>query len=140
MSSLYVRDTLRGWLRDPALGLVLPFIDTVNVEADAPKIGARVPWATLNFVSSFSETISYCGHIEERGSVDYIALGTAGVGDRELIAAAEHDVAIVLAQLDRYLTLREATPPDDFVQAGSVPWYTVSMTINYTYERPLVVA
>jgi len=135
MSSLFVRDTVRGWLTS-APGLVLPYVDTVNQEVNPPILGA--PWATLAFISATSQTISYCGLVEERGTFDYIALGPPGKGDRQLIAAAENDVAILLAQVDpaARLTLLRASPPEDFLQGGSVPWYTVSMVIEYQYIQP----
>jgi len=136
MSSLYVRDTVRGWLKS-ASGIVLPFFDTINAEVDPPLLNA--PWSTLVFVSANSTKITYCGLMEERGTFDFVALGQAGVGDRDLIAAAENDVAILLAQIDapHRLTLLRATPPEDFLQAGSTPWYTVSMVIDYLYEQPI---
>lgn len=135
MSSLYVREKLREWCRT-APGIVLPYFDTVNIE-QRPTVPR---WATLNFVASFSSKITYCGDIEETGTFDYVALGAAGVGDVDLITAAENDIAILLAQVDRRLTLLRATPPDDFLQAGSVPWYTVSMVVDYTYQRPAAAA
>lgn len=137
MSSLYVRDLVRGWSQDAGLGLVLPYVETVNVETDP-----RVPsWFTLAWVSAQATRITYCGSMEESGSFDFIALGKPGIGDRELLAAAEHDVAILLAQADPTgrLTLLRASPPQDFLQGGSVPWYTVSMVIDYLYEQPVPV-
>jgi hypothetical protein len=136
MSSLYVRDTVRGWLTS-APGLVLPFVDTVNREANPQILGA--PWATLAFMAPASQPISYCGLVEERGTFDYIALGPPGKGDHDLVAAAENDVAVLLQQVDPAgrLTLFRASPPDDFLQGGAVPWYTVSMVIEYQYIQPL---
>lgn len=135
MSSLAVRDKLRAWVADPAM--TLPFHDTINVEAN-PPVG--VAWCTLSFVSASATRINYCGGIEEVGTFDFIALGMGGTGDRELIAAAEHDVALLLQQIDpdHRLTLLHASPPEDFLQGGSVPWYTVSMVISYMYEQPAV--
>lgn len=133
MSSIYVREQLRAWLRDPAM--VLPFFDTVNRTAHV-----EVPyWATLSFVSAQTQTLTYCGHVEERGIFDHIALGPAGIGDRELFEMAEHDVALLVRQLDpgNRLTLLRAGAPADFLQGGSTPFYTVSMTIEYTFEQPL---
>lgn len=132
MSSLYVRNTVRGWCRDPAMRL--PFIDTVNVEESPP--GPQ--WSTLAFVTSQSQTASYCGHMAEQGSFDYIALGVAGIGDLELIEAAEADVALLLQKIDPLgrLTLLRASPPEDFLQGGSSPWYTVSCVISYSYAQP----
>jgi hypothetical protein len=135
MSSLYVRDLMADWMVNTP-GLVLPYVDTINREV-SPKQGT--PWATLSFVSALTQKITYCGHMEERGTFDYIALGQAGIGARDLIAAAEHDLALVMQQADPggRLTLLQHTPPEDFLQGGSVPWYTVSMIVDYLYEQPL---
>lgn len=133
MSSLYVRDTLRGWCMDPGLGLMLPFFDTVNVEVKPPA----PRWATVVFVSANNTPTTYCGGMEERGSFDYVALGVAGIGDRDLIAAAEHDVEILLQQSDPdgRFSLLWPSPPQDYLQAGSTPWYTVSMVVDYVFEH-----
>ena len=132
MSSLYVRETVRGWLRDTP-GLILPFFDTVNQEQhpDAPA------WSTLLFVNANASKVTYCGHIEERGTFDFLALARPGGGDAALLRAAEHDAAILLACGDARLTLLHAGPPDDFLQAGGVPWYTVAISIDYFYLQPL---
>lgn len=132
MSSLYVRDTVRGWCRDAAMQL--PFLDTVNFEEKPPA----PMWSTVSFVSAQTATTSYCGGIEERGVFDFIALGTGGVGDHDLIAAAEHDVALLLQQADpaHRLTLLRTSPAQDFLQAGGVPWYTVSFIVEYSYQQP----
>lgn len=133
MSSLYVRDLLADWMANTP-GLTLPYVDTINREVSPQQ---PVPWATLSFVSAIAQTITYCGHMEERGTFDYIALGQPGIGGRNLIAAAEHDLALVMQQADPggRLTLLHHTPPEDFLQAGSVPWYTVSMIVDYLYEQ-----
>ncbi len=134
MSSLYVRDTVSQWLTNTP-GMTLPFVDTINQEV-SPKQPS--PWCTLVFVSSTGQVINYCGGVEERGTFDYVALCRPGVGWRELIAAAEHDVALLLQQADPSgrLTLLHTSPPEDFLQGGSVPWYTVSMIVDYLYEQP----
>lgn len=132
MASIYVRNLMREWCSDAAM--TLPFYDTVNREIDP-----RDPmWSTLSFITALTSTVTYCGGIEERGMVDFIALGKPGIGDAGLLTAAEHDVALLLAQLDpeRRLTLLRSSPPEDFLQGGSVPWYTVSMVIEYVYAQP----
>lgn len=135
MSSLYVRDTLRAWMAGP--GMTLPFFDTINIE-QAQQRDAQTPWSTLVFVSALTQRMTYCRTFEESGSFDYVALGPPGVGDHDLIAAAEADVALLLQQVDPLgrLTLLRASPPEDFLQGGSTPYYTVSMVIDYLYEQP----
>jgi hypothetical protein len=132
MSSLYVRDMVRDWCRDPEMSL--PFLDTVNFEDKPPA----PMWSTVSFVSAQTATTSYCGGIEERGIFDFIALGTGGVGDHDLIEAAEHDVALLLQHVDPAyrLTLLRTSPAQDFLQAGGVPWYTVSFIVEYVYQQP----
>lgn len=133
MSSVYVRDTLRSWAATSE-GLVLPFYDTVNIEQrpDVPQ------WATLAFIQGSTEVVTYCGAIQERGVVDYVAFGLPGAGDNDLLEAAEHDVAILLSKVDRAgrLTLLRAGPPEDFFQAQGVPWYSVSFSLDYIYAQP----
>ena len=134
MASLYVRETVRDWLANSA-GMLLPFYDTINLEV-APEVPA---WSTVTFVTSSALVSSYCWQMQERGTFDFLALALPGNGDADLLAAAEHDLAILMAQLDLSgaLTLLQAGPPDDFVQAAGVPWYTVSMTVDYVYMQPL---
>ncbi len=134
MSSLYVRDLMADWLTTTP-GLVLPYVDTINREV-SPKQG--VPWVTLAFVSAITQKITYCGGMEERGTFDYIALCQPGIGWRSLMAAAEHDLALVMQQRDPSgrLVLLHHTPPEDFLQGGGIPWYTVSMIVDYLYEQP----
>lgn len=135
MASLYVRETVAQWLTLP--GMTLPYVDTINREQDPQH---PVPWATLMFISGVTSTVTYCGGMEERGAFDYVALGRAGIGSHDLIAAAEHDLALLMQQNDPNgrLTLLHASPPEDFMQGGSVPWYTVSMIVEYLYEQPPV--
>ena len=133
MSSLYVRDTVRGWCRDSAMRL--PFVDTINTE-----VNPTVPmWATLAFVTGATQKMTYCGTMVEAGVFDYIALARPGLGDHDLLDAAEEDVARLLASWDpeRRLTLLRASAPQDFLQGGSTPWYTVTMAIDYTYMQPV---
>lgn len=134
MSSIYVREQLRAWMRAPEM--LLPFHDTINRVAHAPE----PMWSTLAFVSAQTERITYCGHTEERGIFDYIALGTPGEGDVDLFTAAEHDCALLVNKRDpnKRLTLLRAGAPSDFLQGGSTPYYTVSMTVEYTFEQPLM--
>lgn len=133
MSSLYVRDTLRDWMTDAAMQLA--FDDTINLEVARKD---QAPWSTLVFVSALSQRATYCGDFHESGTFDFVALGPVGVGDRDLIAAAEHDVALLMQQVDPTgrLTLLRASPPEDFLQGGSTPYYTVSMVIDYLYVQP----
>jgi hypothetical protein len=134
MSRLYVRQLVRTWMADPAM--VLPFIDTINAEVTptAPM------WATVSFLPPTTARTSYCGAMVEAGVFDYIALARPGLGDSELLAAAEADVALLMAHMDARLTLLRASGPSDFLQAGSTPYYTVSMAIDYTYSMQPVVA
>lgn len=135
MSSLYVRSMVRGWCENTA-GLLLPFYDTVNREQN-PDDEA---WATVLFMNAQAQTITYCGHSEERGTFDFLALGRPGVGDEALLQAAEHDAALLLQQVDpagRLVLLRAGTP-EDFLQATAVPWYSVAITFDYLYEPALV--
>lgn len=136
MSSLYVREKVRGWLTTTS-GLLLPFVDTINRE-QRPTLPQ---WATVAFVNAATSTVTYCGGLEERGTFDYIALGAPGVGDAALLQAAEHDVALLMAQIDATgaLTLLRANAAEDFLQAGGVPWYSVSMVIDYLYLHALPV-
>jgi hypothetical protein len=134
MSSIAVREQLRAWMRAPEM--VLPFHDTIN-QVQHPTAPM---WSTLSFVSAQTQTLTYCGHIEERGIFDFIALGVAGAGDVALFNAAEHDVAQLMARRDpgRRLTLIRAGAPEDFLQGGSTPFYTVSMTVEYFFLQPLM--
>lgn len=133
MSSLYVREKVRGWLTSTP-GLQLPFFDTVNAD-ETPTVEQ---WATVAFVTSATEPLDYCGGVEERGTFDYIALGKPGTGDAQLLAAAEHDVALLMQQADATgrLVLQRVSAPEDFFQAGAVPWYTVSVSVDYRYVWP----
>lgn len=132
MASLYVRDKVTQWLKLPDRQLA--YIDTINLE-EAPPHGM---WSTLVFLPATTETVTYCGSTQESGQFDFVALGPAGVGSRDLVAACEHDVRQLLRQVDpdARLTLLRATTPDDFLQGGSVPWYTVSMAVAYLCEHP----
>lgn len=136
MSSLYVRNLVRGWCENTA-GLLLPFYDTVNREQNP----AEEAWSTLLFMTAQALTITYCGHMEERGSFDFLALGRPGVGDALLLEAAEHDAAILLQQVDPqgHLVLLRAGVPEDFLQATAVPWYSVAITFDYYCTQPLPV-
>jgi hypothetical protein len=132
MSSLYVRNLVRNWLSDSAMRL--PFVDTINTEETPP--GPQ--WSTVAFVNANTTVMTYCGTMAETGVFDFIALGKPGIGDRDLLEAAEEDVARLLAMWDpnKRLSLLRATPPVDFIQ-GSTPWYTVSMSIEYAYSQPV---
>ena len=134
MSALYVRDTLRGWLSDRSLGWAMPFYDSINIDVNPTDD----LWSTLLFITSTAQVVTYCGFVEERGQFDFLGLGKPGAGDSALVAACEHDAAILQQLHDTrgQLTLVSAGPLEDFLQAGNVPWYSVSSTFQYLYLHP----
>lgn len=130
MSSLYVRQTVRGWLADPAMAT--PFYNTTN-EEQAPNDAI---WCTLDFGYADRERLTFCqGDISEEGEFEVVYLGRPGVGDVALLTAAEADMKTLMAQRDpsNKLILTARSAPDEFTQGDAQLEYGVSFSVDYTY-------
>lgn len=130
MSSLYVRQQVRGWLSDPAM--TVPFYNTIN-EEQAPNDPI---WATVDFSYSDREVLTFCGgDVSEEGEFEVVYLGQPGTGDVALLTAAEADIKTLMAQRDpsNKLILTSRSAPDEFTQGDAQLEYGVSFFVEYTY-------
>jgi hypothetical protein len=129
MSALYVRDMVRKWLSDTSLEV--PFYDTVNVEQNPTDRN----WMTAEFQSTLRDKISFCEWREE-GEILVIFTGAPGVGDGELLSAAEKDIKTFMAfrDLTRQLTITGIQAISEYSGGSANSGYQVEVTIEYTYQ------
>jgi len=127
MSSKYVRDMIRGW----AANCSTPYYDTINLDQNP----SDPVWFTIEFEVETSDMTTFCGHGEEDGVFDLVFCGSAGSGDAAVIAAAEADAKVFLAQSDATgkLVVRRALPPEEFSSGDANNWYRVIVGLEYRY-------
>ncbi len=128
MSSLYVRNMVRGW----AAGSATPFYDTVNREHD-PKDQV---WFTIEFEVEQSSRDTYCGDESESGVIDLVFCGQPGLGDGAVLAAAEAEGKrlLLLSDATSQLCLVRAMPPEEFSAGDGDRWYRAIVGIEYQYH------
>jgi hypothetical protein len=128
MSSLYVRNLVRGW----AATSPTPFYDTINYEQN-PNDNV---WWTIEFEIENSATETYCGEEIEEGVIELVFCGQPGAGDGAVIAAAEAEGKRLLTQSDTtsQLCLVRAMPPEEFSAGDGDRWYRVVVGIEYQYH------
>lgn len=126
MANLYVRNTIREWLSSS----VIPFYDTVNLEQNPQD----PMWCTVDWGFSFADRTTFCNTIEEDGSFQIVYFGKPGIGDEELLEAAEKDMELLMEQIDpNYrLTLDTFSAAEDFLEEN---FYGVSFLVSYRYQR-----
>jgi len=126
MSSAYVRNLVRSWM--PSLST--PFVETINEEQN-PDVPL---WVTVQFDQTGRERITFCEQYTETGTITLSWLGRPGVGDAEVIAAAEQDAATFMGMTDpaARLVVTNRSAPDDFEGQG-VPAFQVDITFDYSY-------
>lgn len=127
MSSAYVRNLVRQWVGT----LTTPFVETINVEQN-PQNDL---WMTVQFDQTGWDKLTYCDHFLEAGVITLSWLGKPGIGDADIIAAAEIDAALFMAKADpaHKLVITGRSAPDDFEGVG-VPTLQVDITFNYSYS------
>lgn len=127
MSSLYVRNTVRGW----AASSPTPFYDTVNYEHN-PRDSV---WWTIEFEVELSERMTNCGDEQEQGVIELVFCGQPGNGDNAVLAAAEAEAKRLLTKSDAadQLHLVRAMPPEEFSAGDGDRWYRVVVGIEYQY-------
>ena len=127
MSSLYVRNMVRGWL--PALAT--PYHDSINREATP---GVDDPWLTLDFQPEYSEVSDFCRNGLEEGTIDFIFSGRAGTGDNALLTAVEADMRLIAGQVDPTgrLVIRNVEPPEEYTDGDADRYYRIVAGVEYT--------
>jgi hypothetical protein len=128
MSSLYVRNLARTW----AASCATPYYDTINKEQNPTD----AVWFTMDFEVEGSEMLTLCGDTQEEGVIDLVFCGSAGSGDAAVLAAAEADAKVFLAQSDTTgkLVVRRAMPPEEFSAGDADPWYRVVIGLEYLFN------
>lgn len=130
MSSRYVRRKVGEWM---AL-MTVPYYPTVNVEQDPTD----ATWVTVEYNIPFNNTLTFCNNKLEEGSFTIAFFGQSGIGDDQLLTAAEADVDLFMSQVDSagLLQLMRNSPPIDFRQHE---FYVVEFTIDYEYQESTLV-
>jgi len=124
MSSRAVRRQVDTWM-----GLMtLPYYPTVNLEQDPTDN----TWVTVDYNIPFKNKLTFCGDTLEEGTFTVAFFGQPGIGDDQLLQAAESDIAILMNQVDTtgVIRLLSFSPPIDFRQDE---WYIIEFTIDYEY-------
>ena len=135
MSSRVVRQAFRGWLADPAIAAICPFYETINqVENPTDDI-----WFTVEFNLEFSEVLTFCrGSMREDGTVSLIFETLPGVGDDQILTAAEAVAAIIQTKVDPTgrVVIRKVSPPDEFSAGGAdEAEYRVIIDVDYVFFK-----
>lgn len=129
MSSLYVRDIVRGWLSDAAAPV--KFYDTENFEQ---KPSDEI-WSTVEWGIGFNQKLNFCDDLMETSEFNVVVSGPMGEGDSNVLAAAESLTDYLMAQKDPagkcLLTMNAA--PETF--NSSLNYFCVSVAIEYEYQR-----
>ena len=133
MSSFYVRSTVKTWAELPAVAAIAPFYDTINFEV----IPRDDIWFTAEFEPEFDELMTVCGDINEEGLINFIFQGNPGVGDSDLLIAAETAVDEILKQADPTgdLVLGKRYAPEEYSGGTATNVYEVSVSVEYVYRR-----
>ena len=129
MSSLYVRNLVRGW----AKALPTPFYETVNLEQN-PKDDV---WLGIEFNLEFAEKTTYCDDWREEGTIELIISSKAGIGDNRALTQAEAIRTAFFSNTDpaNKLVLEFAQPPQEFSGgAANERWYEIVVSVNYSYQ------
>jgi hypothetical protein len=128
MSSLYVRNMVRGW----AALCATPYYDTINREHNPTD----PVWFTAYFEVEDSGSLTVCGDTFEEGVIDLVFCGEPGTGDAAVLAAAEADAQVFLSQFDptRKLTIIRAMPPEEFSDGDAEPNYRAVIGLEYQYH------
>jgi hypothetical protein len=128
MSRKYVRDTVRPWLTE----LATPFVESINAEEN-PTTDI---WLTVEFMHETTETTSICGNQEERGVIDLIFSGNPGIGDADVISAADIDTKAFMKKIDPtgQLVLLNDLAPEEFSGGSASRYYQVVVGIEYLYK------
>lgn len=132
MSSLYVRNTIRGWLNNGTL--TAPFYDTINKEQNPPEES----WLTVDFEVIEREKLAFCdGEWREEGEVSLMFNGAAGVGDGQLLAIAEKDVKALLANRDatRQLIITGVQGVSELSAGSARQHYQIEYVLEYEFQE-----
>ena len=130
MSSSYVRQMIKDWLRDPTMGI--KFYNTINEEQDP----LDEFWCTVSFGNPFREVATFCeGSWTEEGEMEVIYFGPPGVTDDAFVVAVEADVDKLMAKRDaaNKMVLIRRSAPFEFSDGSADQKYALSIYIDYTF-------
>jgi hypothetical protein len=119
----------RGWLATVA---TVPFHDTVNRDQNP----ASVVWVTAEFFATSKEGMIGCAGYIETGVIDLVFMGTSGIGDTEVLAAAEGTIAAFMAMEDaaHKLTLVDYEPVREVSGGDADRWYRLGIGVTYSFS------
>lgn len=125
MSSHYVRTTVKNWVK----GGTVPFYDTVNVEQNPTD----PIWLTLDWGIPFRTVDTFCRETTEEGTIAFVFFGNAGIGDDDLLAAAETFMDAVMLKSDTSgrLVLLDQGAAFDFRQEEH---FCIEFQVTYEYR------
>ena len=132
MSSRAVRTQIRSLLAAPAVTVLCPFYETINVEQNPTD----AVWFTVAFDFLYSDKLSFCQDFAENGSIELVFESLPGTGDDAVLQAAEG----VTAELKKFvdstgkLTLTSFSAPDEYsLGASDDGAYRVVVFIDYVF-------
>ena len=132
MASRYVRQQVKTWLADSSM--TVPFYDTINLEQNP----SDDIWCTVEFGFASRERMTYCeGLIEEDGDFEVIYFGRAGVGDDDILRAAETDINTFMSFRDSSgkLLITNRSSADEFTNGDVDREYGISFSVDYIYHE-----
>ena len=130
MSSLYVRQNVETWLRDPAM--TVTYYPTINEEQNPTDD----IWMTADFDATFRERLTLsCDETREEGDIELVYQGPPGTGYTQLLTAIETDVKTLMAQRDPSgrLVLTNRSAPFEYSNGDADLNYEIAITIEYVY-------
>lgn len=129
MSEAYKRELVRGWCEAVAAA---EFVPTIN-QADRPADDGA--WFTIVWEPDTTETIAFCGVVEETGLLNVIVGGDPGEGDQAVAMASDGVVTALLANIDpeQALTLERAQGTAEHSAGSADRWYRLQTPVSYRY-------
>jgi len=130
VSSLYVRQMIEGWLKDPAM--TVPYYPTINEEQQP----SDATWMTAEFDALYMETLSFCqDEKREEGIVTLVYFAPPGTGDDAVLTTIEADMLTLMAKRDsaNRLIIMDRSPPIEYSGGDADEQYSVAIEIDYTF-------
>ena len=137
MTHRIVRHQIRLWAREV---FSVPFFDSINRDIAPPHDSI---WATVEFDPAADTPVSFCDDILASGLADFIFAGPPGVGDEDVLAAAEDCIAKLLNRArGTSTTLAYMHQPEEFSNGTADHNYRVFIGVEYRfyYRLPVWVA